>query len=384
MADAKPADSKTSVVPPMVTLPAVNVVPPLGAPSFHSILEHHVPEMAHVPPMENQSQQAPASFGLKEVAEEIGKALKAGDLKKLHELQNRYDGLVAQIRQNAETAYEKAVESASKPVEPEFAQFLPKPKAKQEASKPLSAQKASLQEVKTTAPLSASAAQNASLTNAPILAPQNKTSIGGVKGGMPGLQGTSQRVKPSMATPANPASGHPVVPPLEAKPAPLLNQNTKLPGNGMNLNSQKIENGDKDMSNAFDVSNTVWEKVCEDPHVKTALLSLPTNAVEMYKEIPIKQKEELAKKLNEKTHVFLFTIDNKEAFISGKVMGRDAFQYLKDELDKQVKEGKLSLEEALQRQKVLDIMSTLTPEQRSALAALLEAEVQTTSSHPNS
>jgi hypothetical protein len=126
--------------------------------------------------------------------------------------------------------------------------------------------------------------------------------------------------------------------------------------------------------NPYGVSESVWENVCKTPEIKSALLSMPEKAVNLYQEMTPMEKREMVKQLSGTTHLFFSTIDNKQAFIAGQAAGQDTFAYLKQQTDKEMGNGKISMEEGVRQEAAFRILKSLTPLQREAFADLIQAD----------
>lgn len=425
MTNAAPQANAT----PIPQLPVVNVVPPMGstAPSFGSVLQHFI-SGTNPNNLFEKGVQTAASGDLQEnrlrIAADIGKAMRSGDLKQLHKLQQEYDDLTAQLRSRAVLASHPGPGAVAGQMPP----LLPMPHPEGQPSNsaltntlPLNQPAASAalnQAAPPSVPLQNPLTQNAPAIQTTPAAPAQQQPAQTVPPlvhlQMPPMQQQTSPAVPSSTTlqqgsvvppmgSGEQTAAKPVVPPMQSPaaqsaqpaqttpaPAPALQQTSQAttpavqpialepasnPKAGLSPTPAVASSDEKTAQNPFGVPDNVWEKVCQDQQTQTALLSMPKEAVELYKQFTPQEKAQLADQLSKQTHVFFFTVDNKKAFIDGKVMGRDAFQYMADAIDKQVDDGKISLEESMRAKSALNILKGLTPDQREGIVALVDAEV---------
>lgn len=128
-------------------------------------------------------------------------------------------------------------------------------------------------------------------------------------------------------------------------------------------------------NNRFGVSPVVWEVVQNNDSVKNVLLTLPLEAVNFYKNTAPEEKRALFNQLQEKTKVMWVTIDHKEAFINGNAYGQDTFDLFKSKIADEAKAGKISKDVVDKRLASVEVFRGMTSEQRKAVVALLEMDV---------
>jgi hypothetical protein len=77
------------------------------------------------------------------------------------------------------------------------------------------------------------------------------------------------------------------------------------------------------------------------------------------------------KGISGETSTVFFTINNREAFVKGTVMGADVFDEMGDKLDEYAEHGNISQTEAQHLKAGINDLRPLTPEQREAIATLI-------------
>ncbi len=138
--------------------------------------------------------------------------------------------------------------------------------------------------------------------------------------------------------------------------------------------SQTVSSQSLGSGNPYGVSESVWGNACRSSQIKEALLNMPEKAVNLFKQMTPQEKQEMVKRLSGTTHIFFSTIDNRQAFISGQAMGQDTFSYLKHQIDKEMENGKISMDEGVKQEAAFHILKSLTPLQREGFADLVEAD----------
>ncbi len=326
----------------------------------------------------------------KDISKQIRQAIETGNTDLLHKYQDEYDSLTAELRTRAENAVVAAAESHD---------ILPLPIANPTSSK---AEGISLK-TETLSPASSAEPKVAIptvVTNSEDLT-KNSTSkldseepakplviestegnlgvppLGTISKADEGISSPSQVVKGNQEIPSASPAPNAAVPSAVPKLTPPSEEHSSLPPTG----SVGAVTQSSPSSNIFGVSDVVWEKISRDDHLRTTLLAFPKEAVDLYKETSPQEKLDMAKRLSEKTHVMFFTIDNREAFVTGQVMGRDTFAYLQGMIDQQASEGKISMDQAMRQKSGLNVMKTLSPEQREGYLKLLQADTQAVASN---
>jgi hypothetical protein len=127
--------------------------------------------------------------------------------------------------------------------------------------------------------------------------------------------------------------------------------------------------------NPYGVSTQVWNTMVKTyPNLTQTLLSMPESAVNLYKNMSLKDKELFAKKIHGKTQYMFWTIDNRKAFIQGTFMGQNIFPHLENKIEQEQRDGKIPKQEASELLKAVSVSQTLTPTQREAIVTLDETE----------
>lgn len=303
-------------------VPPLEQQPPTGL-SFGSMLAQFVPSTNPknllVKGLSGASDEGLKSRRLK-IAGEIREAMKAGDQEGLHKLQEEYDSITAELR----SRYSGARLASTTPLET----------------------------------ANAAKVQSLATTNVPVLKDETSKPESSRPQAIK-IEAPRTEPQPPQAEPPKPVS---TLSPVDVPKAGITR--TQLPQ-------------EKPLPNVFGVPDDVWQKVANDERIRSALLSMPKEAVALYKQTTPEEKKELAKHISEKTRVLFFTIDNRQAFITGQVMGRDTFQYLVGAIDKQINEGKITMDEGMRRKSALNILRNLSPDQREGFIRLIEGESRT-------
>lgn len=119
-----------------------------------------------------------------------------------------------------------------------------------------------------------------------------------------------------------------------------------------------------------------WGIMVQDQGFVSKVERLPSGARTLYKSLSYFEKLRYNKDLHGTTTVLFYTIDNRKAFVEGKVMGNDVFLHRLAESIEDFKSGKITREEYEKRKKALELLSRLTPEDRDTLVTLLERELK--------
>ena len=97
------------------------------------------------------------------------------------------------------------------------------------------------------------------------------------------------------------------------------------------------------------------------------LRHLPPEVSGRYEQLSSKVKQTMFQQLSGST----WGNSHREAFVNGTVMGMDTFAYMTDQLQAQVKEGKISGREANEMKGDLQKLKRLSPRQRDAVAEMI-------------
>lgn len=104
---------------------------------------------------------------------------------------------------------------------------------------------------------------------------------------------------------------------------------------------------------------------------------LPPQAQQFHSQMSQAVKQFLDKELKSSSKVLagVVTINHRTAFIRGRAVGKNVFDFLKEHVDKMVVDGQLKAELAPQVHAFFETARTLTPEQRTAWADLINRDV---------
>ncbi|MCE1248955.1 MAG: hypothetical protein LWY06_20145 [Firmicutes bacterium] len=121
----------------------------------------------------------------------------------------------------------------------------------------------------------------------------------------------------------------------------------------------------------YGISEATAQKIRDNPTLESTLRSLPKQVVERFKEYNTNQRHVMYKGLSGETSTFFFTINNREAFVKGSVMGADVFNEMGSKLDEYAGNGNISRAEADHLKAGINDLRPLTPEQRDAIATMI-------------
>ena len=124
----------------------------------------------------------------------------------------------------------------------------------------------------------------------------------------------------------------------------------------------------------YGLSATTAEKVARKPALMDTLKSLPDSVIGTFSSLTPGQKMVLTKELYGKSTIVFKTIVHKDAFITGKAMGLDAFPTMLGRIDDHVKKHEVTPAEAKSLKETLEQMKPLSVEQRKAIFSVLEME----------
>lgn len=127
-------------------------------------------------------------------------------------------------------------------------------------------------------------------------------------------------------------------------------------------------------SNPYGVSDQVWQKVCANPKTAATLASMPQSVVDAYRQMSDKRKLDFEKNLQRSMGGVSF----RSAFVGGHFhilfFPEKTFNFLQGQLDKANRQGKVSPQDYAAGKNLIDALKPLTPDQREAFAALLDAD----------
>jgi hypothetical protein len=108
------------------------------------------------------------------------------------------------------------------------------------------------------------------------------------------------------------------------------------------------------------------------------LRHIPETVREACRSLSTQEKQGIARRLKGTTGFLFFKVQNHQAFIDGKVGGIDIFQHMREQLQKQINNGKLERSRALHlptSRPGSGLSAHPHPRQRAAMVELLEIEV---------
>lgn len=307
------------------------------------------------------------------IAEEIGKAVQSGNLKELHKLHHEFNALDEKCRL-------LALQAPSEPMAGGIHE-LPLPQPAKTALLPDNPPLKPIKEL----PLPGS-------MQAPHFSKQADASSPSIHTDLPAISDSHSSAPAAVKSdPIKPAEKLPLVsaePAAQASPAqtssdlhikelplPLAADTVSTsPQTTITAPSQTVPSQSLGSGNPYGVSESVWGNACRSSQIKEALLNMPEKAVNLFKQMTPQEKQEMVKRLSGTTHIFFSTIDNRQAFISGQAMGQDTFSYLKHQIDKEMENGKISMDEGVKQEAAFHILKSLTPLQREGFADLVEAD----------
>lgn len=130
------------------------------------------------------------------------------------------------------------------------------------------------------------------------------------------------------------------------------------------------------LKNSLGILKEEWAILSRNSDFLAKLKTLSSPAKTLYRNLSYFDKIKLNDKIHGVTELVVGSINNKEAFITGKAKDKDTFQYLQQNNDQDLKDGLITLEQHDQRTSSLQILSKLTSDERAILVALLEQELQ--------
>ena len=103
------------------------------------------------------------------------------------------------------------------------------------------------------------------------------------------------------------------------------------------------------------------------------LKQLSPEAQKAYDELPWPAKQMLAKKLQEDTTLIpgVLSVNHKKAFIKGRAVGKNVFDFMKSHVDKMIADGQIKAEWGPAVHKFFEAARGLTPDQRAAWIELI-------------
>lgn len=119
-----------------------------------------------------------------------------------------------------------------------------------------------------------------------------------------------------------------------------------------------------------------WKLISANRELLGKLETLSPDALRLYKGMSYFEKIKFGDEMRGKTTVFFFTIDNKEAFVTGKAMGHDVFKHMVSGAEEAYRNGKITRDEYERKSQALEIASRLAEQERRTLVWLLETELK--------
>jgi hypothetical protein len=119
----------------------------------------------------------------------------------------------------------------------------------------------------------------------------------------------------------------------------------------------------------------------ENARTMNALERLSPDTRGMYKHLSLANKRVMVDNLHKSTNVLFTSINHRDAFIKGSVMGIDVFDRLQGIVQDNRKDGKINAGTAAQLTRAIDVFRGMTPTTREAVVQLLEADVASRRHH---
>ena len=128
-------------------------------------------------------------------------------------------------------------------------------------------------------------------------------------------------------------------------------------------------------SNEGSCSNSV--RVDKDSLHVSNFRKLPPQAQQFHSQMSLPVKLFLDQELKSSSRVLsdVVTINHRTAFVRGRAVGKNIFDFLKEHVDKMVADGQLKAELAPQVHAFFETARGLTPDQRGAWADLIDRDV---------
>lgn len=138
--------------------------------------------------------------------------------------------------------------------------------------------------------------------------------------------------------------------------------------------TQSVSQSEEALARRARLSPDTVEALRGDTDLRGRALQLPASSADAYGRLNDNQRSVISQLLSGKTRIVFVTIDNREAFINGKVAGQDAFPHMLDRIDAEVENGKLTRPEGDQMKSSIGLLKVLTPEQRETVARLIQLD----------
>lgn len=138
--------------------------------------------------------------------------------------------------------------------------------------------------------------------------------------------------------------------------------------------TQSVSQSEEALARRARLSPAAVEALRGDADLRGRALQLPTSSADAYGRMNENQRNVISQLLSGKTRIVFVTIDNREAFINGKVAGQDAFPHMLDRIDEEVENGRLTRTEGDQMKSSMGLLKVLTPEQRDTVARLIQLD----------
>lgn len=125
---------------------------------------------------------------------------------------------------------------------------------------------------------------------------------------------------------------------------------------------------------SYGLSESGIQRLAADPETAAVARTIPSDVARLYSSYNARQRKVMHEQLNGHTRYVVVKIDNRKAFIDGEAMGVDAFPFMRDRIDEQVKKKAINAEEGEELKAGLDRMRSLTPQQRAAIARIIDMD----------
>jgi hypothetical protein len=124
----------------------------------------------------------------------------------------------------------------------------------------------------------------------------------------------------------------------------------------------------------YGISEATAQKIKDNPTIEATLKSLPKQVIERFKDYSSNQKKVMYKDITGKTSLGVMKVNNREAFVKGKVMGVDVFSQMGPKLDAHAAKGEITGKEATEMKAGIKDLKALSSVQRDSIATLITWE----------
>lgn len=136
------------------------------------------------------------------------------------------------------------------------------------------------------------------------------------------------------------------------------------------------EQNHSSLADRLGIDGDDWKAISKNAGLITKVEALPVDAISLYKNLSFFERVAFDRQLHGTTNAVVTIVDNKQAFITGNIMGHDVFQYMEAGAKSDFQNGKITAVQYQEDEARLETLSKLTPDQRSDLISLLDAEMQ--------